>query len=86
VESRQCEPGRCGAAGRKHRGVTCLSRLDGKQLAPHQRIAEAATSRELVIEIAGVTVAGDEDVCFAAEAPAERTRLLTGGGRTGPRQ
>ncbi len=78
------QPRRGRAARRQYRRATSTVGINGDERFDAQRVGEIAppappVACELVVQVPRQSVAGDEDVGFAAEAPAERGgRSVTG--------
>ena len=72
MEAGKGEVRRGGAIGRQHGRVLGLASLDGDEWSVLQRVEEMAVAGELMVIIVGEAVPSDEDVRFAAQAPAER--------------
>lgn len=74
VKASEHQPRRGRAARREYRRAASTVGINGDERFAAQRVGEiaAAAARDLVVQIPRKSVAGNEDVRFAAEAPAER--------------
>ena len=74
VKPSQHQAARCRAACREHRRTVSSVGINGDKRFAAQRVNQSAAARELAVQVSRKSVAGDEDMRFAAEAPAERGR------------
>ena len=74
VKPSQHQAARCRAVCGEHRRTVSSVGINGDKRFAAQRVNQSAAARELAVQVSRKSVAGDEDMRFAAEAPAERGR------------
>jgi len=81
VKSRERQPSWSRAVCRQHRRAVGFPWRDRDAWPPPQRVCKTSAAGKVAIEVARETIARDEDVGFAAEAPTQRSRPIAGGAR-----